>query len=136
MKSFKLKILTPAGEAFSGEVNELFIRTTAGEVGILAGHTDYLAGVTPCAAKLTDSEGKEVRAFCGGGFLSVVAGEASIATDEFVFSEQLSAEAVKTERDALANELASCDKAKEAARYEYLKTALTRSEAKCKAVEQ
>jgi len=135
MKNFELKILTPTGEAFSGEVKELFVRTTAGEVGILAGHTDYLAGIVPCAAKLTDGEGKERVAFCGGGFLSVVTGGMSLVVDELIFAESMDAERIRAERDSLASQLSSCDVKKQPERAEFLKTSLARAEAKLKACE-
>ncbi len=135
MKDFSLGILTPAGEAFSGRVQQILVRTTAGEVAILAGHTDYLAGVEPCAAKLTDGEGKETVAFCGGGFLSVVSGEVSLVVDEFVLSDRLSAEQARAERDGLAAELAACDKSTQPERVSYLKTALRRADSKLKAAE-
>ncbi len=136
MRDFALGILTPTGEGFSGRVQELFLRTTSGEVGIMANHTDYLAGVEPCVTKLTDAEGHTLIAFCGGGFLSVVKGEASLVVDEFAFSDALSAESVKAERDAIAAEFAACDAKKQPEKAEYLKTALARAETKVKAVER
>ena len=135
MRDFALGILTPTGEGFSGRVQQLFVRTTAGEVGILAGHTDYLAGVEPCVAHITDGEGRDRKAFCGGGFLSVVGGEVSLVVDEFAFSEALSAEAAKVERDTIASDLSACDAAKQPEKAEYLKNALIRAEAKWRAVE-
>ena len=135
MRDFELGVLTPTGEGFSGRVQELYLRTTSGEIGILAGHTDYLAGVVPCAAFLTDSEGNGRNAFCGGGFLSILGGEATLTVDEFVFSEMLDEEAVKKERDAKSAELAACDSKNEPERAQLLKDALARAEAKCRAID-
>ena len=134
MRAYELGVLTPIGQGFSGQVQELYVRTTGGEVGILAGHTDYLAGILPCAASLTDENGEVQAAFCGGGFLSVVAGKVTLTVDEFVFADKLDAEAVKAERDALAADLAACDAKKEPERAQYIKDALVRAEAKVKAV--
>ncbi len=133
MKEYALDILTPAGEAFSGMVGQLFVKTTSGEVGILADHTEYLAGVVPCVARVFDGEGHSRRAFCGGGFVSVVKGKVSVVVDEFVFGAQLSAEEERSRKDSLKEELAKCDAKKEPERASYLKTALTRAEEKCKA---
>jgi F-type H+-transporting ATPase subunit epsilon len=135
MRDFELGVLTPTGEGFSGRVQELYLRTTSGEIGILAGHTDYLAGVVPCAAFLTDSEGNGRNAFCGGGFLSILDGKATLTVDEFVFSEMLDEEAVKKGRDAKSAELAACDSKKEPERAQLLKDALARAEAKCRAID-
>ena len=135
MRDFELGILTPTGEGFSGRVQELYLRTTGGEVGILAGHTDYLAGVVPCAAFLTDSEGNGRNAFCGGGFLSVLGGIVTLTVDEFVFSEALDREAVKQARDTAATEFAACDAKKEPEQAQLLKETLARAEAKFRAVD-
>ena len=45
MNSFRLKIVTPDGLAFDGMAEELIVRTTTGDLGILAGHI-------PCVAPL------------------------------------------------------------------------------------
>ena len=135
MKDFSLGILTPVGEAFSGEVKELFARTTGGEIGILANHTDYLAGIVPCVVKLTDRDEKERYAFCGGGFISVVAGAVTMTVDEFVFAGEISIELVTAEKERLSAQLAACDEKREPERAQYLKTSLRRIEAKCKAAE-
>lgn len=44
-KTINLRILTTQGLAFEGEVDELYVRTVAGPVGILKGHTPYLAAL-------------------------------------------------------------------------------------------
>ena len=136
MREFELSILTPMGGGLSVSVQELYVRTVDGEVGLMAGHTDYLAGIVPCAASYTDNAGKVRAAFCGGGFLSVIAGKATLAVDEFVFAEDLNAEAVKAERDALTAELAACDVKKEPERAQYIKDALARVAAKAKAISE
>ena len=134
MRSFELKILTPTGVGFSGQVQELYLHTTSGEIGILAGHTDYLAGVVPCAASLTDEAGDILSAFCGGGFLSVVAGEVTLTVDEFAMADALDADAVKAECERLSAELAACDKGKEPEKAQFLKDSLARATAKSKAL--
>ena len=47
MKSFPLKIVTPDGLQFDAEAEELIVRTTSGDVGILAGHIScYMVGIS------------------------------------------------------------------------------------------
>ena len=132
MRDFELGILTPVGEFFSGNVQALTVRTSSGEVRILAGHTDYLAGVVPCVASFVDEEGRARSAFCGGGFLSVVAGMATLTVDEFAFAESIDAAAADEGRNQLAAELAACDPKAEPERAQYLKDAVARAEAKRK----
>lgn len=131
MRSFPLKVLTPLGEAFVGEIQELVIRTTGGEVGILAGHIDFLAGIEACAAKIIDGEGKERYAFCGGGFFSMTAGEASLVTDEFLFATQLDEDSIETAYTDCCARLASCS---DEQTKRFLTAELRRSELKKKAL--
>lgn len=44
MTSFPLKIVTPDGLIFDGEAEELVVRSTTGDVAVLAKHTNF---VTP-----------------------------------------------------------------------------------------
>ena len=42
MKTYKLKIVTPEKIFFDGETEQITIRTTEGDIGILAGHIKYV----------------------------------------------------------------------------------------------
>ena len=43
MNTFSLKIVTPDGICFDGQAEELTVRTTTGDMGILAGHMNCVA---------------------------------------------------------------------------------------------
>ena len=43
MNSFPLKIVTPDGLQYDGQAEELIVRTTSGDIGILAGHINCVA---------------------------------------------------------------------------------------------
>lgn len=131
MRDFKLKILTPTGEAFSGDVKSVALRTTDGEVGILAGHIDYLAGVNTCVVRICDSAEISHCAFCGGGFFSVTAGEATLVADEFVFADMLDEQAITDELAELTERISSTSDSQTG---QFLKTRLIRAEAKRKAL--
>ena len=45
MTPFKLQILTPDKEFFNGETENLIVRTTVGDKGILARHEEYVAAL-------------------------------------------------------------------------------------------
>lgn len=83
MNSFTLKIVTPDGMGFEGEVTSLIVKTIDGEVGILAGHTDYFAATQLCACRITLPDNKSFSALCGGGFLRVGGNLATLVTEEF-----------------------------------------------------
>ena len=43
MTSFPLKIVTPDGLQYDGMAEEIVVRTTSGDMGILAGHINCVA---------------------------------------------------------------------------------------------
>ena len=47
MKTFHLEIAAPDGKRFSGEAEQLSVRSIAGEVAILAGHALRKSGRRP-----------------------------------------------------------------------------------------
>ena len=120
MKEFSLQIVTPDKTAFDGKVESLLIRTTAGDVEILAGHADLLAALGTGRARIRLSDGTEKLASVNGGFLSVASGEARVAATTFEFADELDlsrAEAAKEKaeqqmKDAKSNAELSVAKSK------------------------
>src|SRR6266545_3953162 len=47
-----VRVLTPEGEVFDGEVRQLSTRTAVGEIGILANHVPVLARLRPTELRL------------------------------------------------------------------------------------
>lgn len=87
MNTFQLQIVTPKGLMAEEEAQSLTVRTTAGDVGILAGHADYVAPVAKGLAKITDKNGKVRTAECNGGLVSVKNGTVRLVADEFEWNE-------------------------------------------------
>ena len=91
MRSFKLEIVSPDGAKFSGEAERLLVRTSDGDVEILAGHTDLFATLATGRVKLT--VGGEARyGSASGGFLTVKGGCVTLATVTFEFADDIDAE--------------------------------------------
>lgn len=88
MKTFHLTIATPDGVKFDGEAEALTVRTTTGDVQILAGHTDYLAALGAGTAKVT-AGGETRRAAANGGFLTVKAGVGSLVSTTFEYADEI-----------------------------------------------
>ena len=88
MTPFKLKIVTPDGLIFDGEAEELIVRTTRGDVAILARHINYVAPLGMGRAVVV-SEGKRRTAACIGGMLSVVNGEVTLVPTTFEWAEEI-----------------------------------------------
>ena len=73
MRSFPLRIVTPDGLQFDGQAEELLVRTTTGDLGILAGHVNCVAPLGMGRAVVVTEEGRR-EAACIGGILSVLNG--------------------------------------------------------------
>lgn len=89
MKTFRLEIMTPDGTAFADEAEKLTIRTTEGDLCILAGHADCLAAVGTGVCKVGDANGNERVAAVSGGFLTVEKGEARVVATTFEFADEI-----------------------------------------------
>ena len=64
MSSYPLKIVTPDGLIFDGLCSELIVRTTSGDMGILAGHMDCVAPLGMGRAVVVDENGTRRNAAC------------------------------------------------------------------------
>ena len=91
MRSFPLKIITPDGIAFDGEAEELIVRTTNGDMGILAGHISCVAPLGMGRATVV-TEGKRRCAACIGGMVSVVGGHVTLVPTTFEWAEDIDTE--------------------------------------------
>lgn len=88
MTVFPLKIVTPDGLQFDGQAQELVVRTTSGDVGILAGHADYVAPLGMGRATVT-VDGKKRYAACIGGMVSVVGGVVTLVPTTFEWADSI-----------------------------------------------
>lgn len=88
MTSFPLKIVTPDGLIFDGEAEELVVRSTTGDVAVLAKHTNF---VTPLGMgrAIIVSGGIRRTAACIGGMLSVVNGSVTLVPTTFEWSDKI-----------------------------------------------
>ncbi|MBR5010475.1 MAG: ATP synthase F1 subunit epsilon [Clostridia bacterium] len=107
MKSFRLDIVTPDGQFYSGEAEFLSLRTISGEVGIMAGHADYLNALGMGEARVTIN-GETRRAACIGGMVSVTDGRVTVVATTFEWSDMIDLERAKNAeiraREALQRE--------------------------------
>ena len=88
MMAFKLKIVTPDGLIFDGEAGKLIVRTSGGDVCILARHMDYVAPLGMGMA-IVESGGKRRTAACIGGMLSVSNGECTLVPTTFEWGDKI-----------------------------------------------
>ena len=88
MTSFPLKIVTPDGLAYDGTAEEVVVRTTSGDIGILAGHINCVAPLGMGRATII-IDGKKHYGACIGGILSVVNGSVTLVPTTFEWSDKI-----------------------------------------------
>lgn len=99
MATFQLKVVTPDGCAFEGQVERFVCRTITGDLAILAGHTDYCTAIGMGEAHILLEDGSKRSAACMGGMLSVMKGECHVMATTWEWAETIDkarAEASKT----------------------------------------
>ena len=95
MTPFKLKIVTPDGLIYDGEAEKLIVRTTGGDIAILARHIDYVAPLGMGRAVVVNGESRRTAA-CIGGMLSVSNGEVTLVPTTFEWSDKIDLERAET----------------------------------------
>jgi F-type H+-transporting ATPase subunit epsilon len=79
---FPVEVLTPEGVVFDEEVEMVSTVTSAGSVGILAGHEPMLATLEQAELRLYRSESEVVRFKQGEGYLQFAENRALVLVQE------------------------------------------------------
>ena len=111
MTPFQLKIVTPDGLIYDGQAEELVVRTTSGDLGILAGHIKCVAPLGMGRATVI-IEGKRRYAACIGGMVSVVNSAVTLVPTTFEWAESIDAaraEAAQQRAEAVLHKKDSTD---------------------------
>ena len=107
MKQFTLKIVTPDGVRYEGPAEEVAVRTTTGDMGIMAAMSTTLS-------QLMVMEGERRYGACIGGMITVVGGNVNIVATTFEWADQIDPEraAASEERArAVLSDKSASDKA-------------------------
>ncbi len=88
MTPFPLKIVAPDGIKFEGQVEEVVVRTTTGDMGFLAGHINCVAPLGMGRATII-ADGQKRYAACIGGMVSVVSGHVNLLPTTFEWAEDI-----------------------------------------------
>lgn len=108
MATYHLQIVTPDGLYYDGEAEKLIVRSTTGDVCILAHHINYVTALGMGVAKVT-IDGKDRRAACVGGMLSVHEGEVKLVSTTFEWSEDIDLERAHRAEERAKEKLAHRD---------------------------
>ncbi|MBQ9843883.1 MAG: ATP synthase F1 subunit epsilon [Oscillospiraceae bacterium] len=88
MTAFQLKIVTPDGLEYEGPAEEVVVRTTSGDMGVLAGHINCVAPLGMGRAMFVIN-GQKKYAACIGGMLSVNGGQVTLVPTTFEWAEEI-----------------------------------------------
>ena len=91
MTSFSLKIVSPDGLIFDGQAEKLIVRTTTGDLGIMARHINCVCPLGMGRAVI-ESEGQRREAACIGGMVSVVNGDVTLVPTTFEWADKIDAD--------------------------------------------
>ena len=97
MTPFPLKIVTPDGLLFDGQAEELVVRTTTGDMGILAGHINCVAPLGMGRAMVA-VDGTKRHAACIGGMVSVINGCVTLVPTTFEWAEDINLDRAQRSR--------------------------------------
>jgi F-type H+-transporting ATPase subunit epsilon len=90
-----VEVLTPEGEVFEGEVQQVSTRTEVGEIGILANHAPLLAALAPTELRLHLSDSETKRYAQAHGWLQMFGNRARLLVEEAIDPEDLDAGTLK-----------------------------------------
>ena len=102
MTPFKLQIITPEKTVFDGETEQIIVRTTVGDVGILNGHEPYCAAISIGQMRIM-IDGEFRRAATSGGIIKVSKEKTTVLVQTCEWSDEIDverAEAAKATAEA------------------------------------
>lgn len=111
MATFPLKIVCPEGIKFQGQVQQLNIRTTTGELGILAKHINCIAPLGMGRATVI-LDGSVRHAACMGGMVSIMDGQVTLLPTTFEWADEIDEARADRSHDRAQSILSSKDATK------------------------
>ncbi|MGH2957671.1 MAG: ATP synthase F1 subunit epsilon [Solirubrobacterales bacterium] len=104
-----VQVLTPEGEVFDGEVEQLSTRTAVGEIGVLANHVPVLARLRPTELRLHMPGGETRRWAQAEGWLQVFANRATVLVGEAIPPDRLDESALRSRAEDAEARLAESE---------------------------
>lgn len=89
MKTFPIRIGTPDGLLYEGEIERVKCRAITGDLAILAGHSNFVTALGMGEAYIRLEDGSEKAAACIGGMLSVMDGTCHLLATTWEWKENI-----------------------------------------------
>ncbi len=101
MANFSLSVITPEKVFFDGETTQIIVRTTEGDIGILANHTSLVADLPSGPLKVKQEDGSWRTAAISTGLLKVGGNKVSILANAVEWADEIDLDwAKRSEEDA------------------------------------
>jgi len=101
MANFSLSVITPEKVFFDGETSQIIVRTTEGDIGILANHTSLVADLPSGPLKVKQEDGNWRTAAISTGLLKVGGNKVSILANAVEWADEIDLDwAKRSEEDA------------------------------------
>lgn len=98
---FQLTVITPEKTFFDGETQQIIVRTTEGDIGILANHTSLVASLPSGPMRVMMEDGKYRTAAVSSGLIKVGGNKVHIFADAVEWADEIDIEwAKRSEEDA------------------------------------
>ncbi len=109
MTPFNLQILTPDKEFYSGETENLIVRTTVGDKGILAKHEDYVAAL-PIGKLKVKIDGSFRTAAVSEGIVKVSKEKTVVLVQSCEWADEIVIDRAKAAKEAAETRLKAAEK--------------------------
>lgn len=104
--TFHLEVVSVDGQEYSGDVQRITLRSTSGNIAILAHHMNYCTAIGMGTARIILADGTERSAACIGGMLSVMNNICRVLPTTWEWSEEIDVDRAQRARARAEERLA------------------------------
>ncbi|MGL4308780.1 ATP synthase F1 subunit epsilon [Cetobacterium sp. SF1] len=130
--NFKIVVVTPTNKVLEQDAQFLMIRTTEGDLGILANHSPFVAELATGEMKIK-ADGNETYFFVSGGFMEISNNVVTILADEAMDVKDIDVESARKEAQIAQEKL---EKVKEDREFAVVQKTLSQALAKVRIAEK
>lgn len=105
MALLKVDVVSTERSIFSGEARFVEVPGSAGELGVLPGHTPLLTSIRPGTVRIEAGDGAETFLYIAGGFVEIQPDRVTILADTAMRAESLDEARAERAREAAAAQL-------------------------------
>lgn len=104
---FQLTVITPEKTFFDGETTQIIVRTTEGDIGILANHTSLVASLPSGPLKVMQDNGEYRLAAVSAGLIKVGGNKVHIFADAVEWANEIDIEWAKRSQENAKQRIAA-----------------------------